>query len=172
MYNICIYGNPLLRKKAIKIPLTAIPSFRSVAAMMFETMYANQGIGLSAQQAGLAEQIVVIDTREQNAEQIVMINPEIIAMGEETVSAEEGCLSFPNIRGDIVRPKEIEVRFYDLDGRLHEEKLTGLLARVAQHEIDHLNGILFIDRMSSAKRLILKKKLTRLKLLEKKEELL
>ncbi len=163
MYSICYYGNPVLRIKASEIPKEAIASFKTVAENMFETMYAYQGIGLAAQQVGLTDSILVVDIHEPEWERVAMINPKITGTGTEEMCMEEGCLSFPDIRADIVRPEKIEVRYYDLNGDCHEKKLDGLIARVLLHEIDHLNGVLFIDRMSPAKRFLIKNKLNKLR---------
>jgi len=160
--EIVYYGNPILRKKGK--PIEQIDDrLRRLARDMIETMSAAEGIGLAAQQIGQALQLCVIDLRGGDWEfdyqlnggsppldlimPLVLVNPEITATPEPVTTATEGCLSFPELQGDIDRPDRIEVRFKDLDG--HNNRLTcdGLLSRCAQHEVDHLNGVLFIDRM-------------------------
>lgn len=163
MYTIRIYGDPVLRVKGMKVPVEKIPELKDIVEEMFRTMYENEGIGLAAQQVGITEQIIVIDTRENGSSPKAIINPEITAYSEEESSFEEGCLSFPDIRADIRRPIAIQLSYYDLQGKPHTEEIDGLLARVLQHEIDHVNGTLFIDRMSPVSRMLLKKKLNKLK---------
>lgn len=171
------YGDPVLRAKGR--PLEQIDDrIRELAQNMIETMHAANGVGLAAQQVGEALQLTVLDvsqvedrpsTMKLNGEEVdpkttmplVLINPEI-SLGEEREIGVEGCLSFPEITGDIERAKSIVARAYTLEGILIEIETTGLLARAIQHEIDHLNGILFVDRMSSASRVALASRLRRL----------
>lgn len=161
--QITIYGNPVLRQKARKISLDTLGRYVDIAEQMFETMRFDNGIGLAAQQVGLTEQIIVIDTHDGPDSRMVVINPEITRYSKHTDTMEEGCLSFPGIRATIVRPETVDVSFYDLQGKLHRVTSSGLMARVFQHEIDHLNGVLFIDRMTPAQRMILRRKLKRLR---------
>jgi len=161
--DIRIYGDPVLRGQGEKIPVEKIPDYKDLINNMFEKMYESNGIGLAAQQVGLNIQLAVIDTREQDCGKIVLINPQITGYSEQYTVFEEGCLSFPDIHGDIERPESIELKYYNSEGKLIVDKFEGLLARVAQHEIDHLNGVLFIDRMSSVHRMLLKKRLSKLK---------
>ena len=171
------YGDPVLRAKGK--PIDKIDNrIRELATNMLETMHAANGVGLAAQQVGEALQLTVLDiskggeqpsTMSLNGEYvdaktsmpIVLINPEI-ALGKETDVAIEGCLSFPDITGDIERAESAVVRAETLDGGKIEIEATGLLARALQHEIDHLNGILFIDRMSSAAKAALSSRLKRM----------
>ena len=156
------YNDPILRKKGA--PVTAFnAALRKLAADMLEAMHAAEGIGLAAQQVGQAVQLCVIDLRPVEAKfgwtydgarpplelfmPLALVNPEVTAVPEPTTSYEEGCLSFPHIRGDVVRPDEITVKFKDATGHAHVLHCDGLLARCVQHEVDHLNGILYIDRM-------------------------
>lgn len=161
--DITIYGNPILRKKAKKIPLDEISSYASIAEEMFELMYESNGIGLAAEQVGLESQILVVDCNETEINQLVVINPKIVFKSKSKTPLEEGCLSFPGITAVILRPETIELEYYDIKGEHHKEFFSGLIAKVLQHEIDHLNGILIVDRMSRAQRLILKRKLNHLK---------
>ena len=156
------YGNPVLRKKGAQIDQIT-PEIKKLIADMFETMEENHGVGLAAQQVGVAKQLTVIDVRAatdrpstleldgQPADPadimpLVLINPEITPVGEP-VTGGEGCLSFPEIFGDISRPGVVDVKALDGKGKPIAFRCGGLLARAAQHETDHLNGILFIDRM-------------------------
>ena len=156
------FGHPKLRQKGARIE-SVTPAIKQLIADMFETMYANKGIGLAAQQIGQALQLTVIDVRVATDRPsslelkgkpsdvadfmpLVLINPEIQRVGDPIPSA-EGCLSFPEIFADILRPEFAEVKALNESGQPLEFRCGGLLARAVQHEVDHLNGILFIDRM-------------------------
>jgi len=159
------YGHPTLRKKGARVE-SVTPAIKELIANMFETMYAARGIGLAAQQVGEALLVTVIDVREASAERpstlelngqpadphklmpLVLINPELKSVGE-MVAGPEGCLSFPEVYADISRPEKVDVVAMNEDGQRIEFRAGGLLARAIQHETDHLNGILFIDRMDS-----------------------
>lgn len=169
------YGDPILRRPTERVEAVD-ERVRTLIADMLETVKAEKGIGLAAPQVGRTESICVIDMPEDydlddegnrlNPDArmpLVLINPEIIQCSKRTDIHEEGCLSFPGIRADIERPIEIVVRFQDEEGRLHERTYRAFLARVIQHEVDHLNGVLFIDRMSTAKRFALAGRLRKLK---------
>jgi peptide deformylase len=121
---------------------------------MFETMYDAPGIGLAAIQVGVPSRVVVMDLskRETEAEPRVFINPELTWSSEEKSVYEEGCLSIPDIHEDVERPARVKVKYLDLDGRPHEEDADGLFATCIQHEVDHLNGVMFIDHISKLKR--------------------
>src|SRR5207249_5316112 len=157
------YGTPILRQKGTRID-GVTPAIKKLIADMLETMYASKGIGLAAQQVGLALQLTVIDVRgvtdrpsslELNGEPtdvhdfmpLILINPEIKPIGQP-VTGPEGCLSFPEIFADITRPDMVDVRALDQEGNPIEFRCGGLLSRAVQHETDHLQGILFIDRMT------------------------
>lgn len=156
------YGNPVLRQKGARIEKIT-PEIKQLIADMFETMHENHGVGLAAQQVGHALQLTVIDVTDatdrpstleldgQPAEvtkimPLVLINPEITPVSEP-VKGNEGCLSFPEIFGEISRPETVDVRAMNEHGKIIQFRCGGLLARAVQHEADHLNGILFIDRM-------------------------
>ena len=127
---------------------------------MFETMYAAPGIGLAAIQLGVAKRVVTMDLSKKEDEQKprVFINPEITWTSDETAKYEEGCLSIPDYYEEVERPAEVKVKYLDLDGKQHEIEADGLLATCLQHEIDHVNGILFIDHLSKLKRdMVIKK---------------
>jgi peptide deformylase len=157
------YGHPALRQKGARIE-SLTPEIKKLIADMFETMHASHGVGLAAQQVGRALQLTVIDVREAKDRPstlelkgkpadvneimpLVLINPEIKPAGEPAVSG-EGCLSFPEIFAEISRPEFVEVKALNEKLKPVEFRCGGLLARAVQHESDHLNGILFIDRMS------------------------
>lgn len=156
------YGDPILKKKG-KPVLTFDEKLANLAKDMVDTMYEAEGIGLAAQQVGLDLQFCVIDLRHAESDfayeydgaappldlimPLALANPKIEAEPEPTTVYEEGCLSFPEIRGNVIRPDRVRVKFQDVAGQPHELACTGLLSRCVQHEIDHLNGVLFIDRM-------------------------
>jgi peptide deformylase len=127
---------------------------RALVADMFDTMYDAPGVGLAAIQVGVPKRVVTIDaTRGDDPKNpIAMINPEIVWFSDETVAHEEGCLSIPEYLDQVIRPDKVKVRFLDLDGKEQEIEADELLARVIQHEVDHINGVLFIDHLSKLKR--------------------
>jgi peptide deformylase len=129
-------------------------SIRKLVDDMFETMYAAPGIGLAAIQVGVAKRVVTMDLskKESDHEPRVFINPEIVWKSGEKASHEEGCLSIPEYYGEVERPKQVKVKYLDLDGKTHEVEADGLFATCLQHEIDHTNGVLFIDHLSKLKR--------------------
>ncbi len=153
------YGHPVLRLKAREIKKIG-DSIRNLAEDMIETMEAAEGIGLAAPQIAEPITLFVINYGliEEDAPPKTYINP-VILKEEGDFNMEEGCLSIPDIREDVVRPENIKIKYQDLDGLEHEEECSGMLARVLQHEVDHLNGVLFIDRISQIKRKLLSKKL-------------
>ena len=143
---------------------------RTLVADMTETMYAARGIGLAAIQVGIDRRVVVIDLQEQESEDSepvraprAYINPEVVSESEELSSYNEGCLSIPEQYADVARPASCRVRWLDEQGASHEEDLTGLLSTCMQHEIDHLNGVLFIDHISRLKRDMVMKKLAKMR---------
>jgi peptide deformylase len=171
------YGNPVLRQKGARIE-SVTEEISQLIDDMFETMRAARGVGLAAQQIGKALQLTVIDVRGitdrpstleldgkpadvESFMPLVLINPEIKPLNEP-VAGPEGCLSFPEIYSDISRPESVEVRALDREGKPFQFRCGGLLARAVQHEADHLNGILFIDRMSKADKEDLKPQLEEL----------
>ncbi|MFP6873310.1 MAG: peptide deformylase [Verrucomicrobiales bacterium] len=169
--DIVIFGDPVLRKKCAVVG-EVTDDIRTLADDMLETMREAHGIGLAAPQVGVAIQLAVMDVshdpecfsylrvdgKDVEMEKImplIFMNPELEHGGEEDVMS-EGCLSFPDIRGDVIRPHEVKVKVDCLDGQSVVIETDGLLARVLQHESDHLNGILFIERMSTATKLSLR----------------
>ncbi len=160
---IYLYDHPVLRQKAE--PITEItPELRKLARDMLETMYAAYGIGLAGNQVGVPRQIIVVDIgKEEGMERpLVLLNPELIATSAETVDMEEGCLSLPELRESVTRPASVQVRYLDLQGQERQLEAEGLLARVLQHEIDHLQGLYFVDRLPAIRRLFLQRKLERI----------
>ena len=157
------FNSPILRKKGAKVT-TFDADLARLAADMIDTMHDAAGIGLAAQQVGHALQLCVVDLRQTESEfqweldgarppleifmPLVIVNPILIVVPEPTTSYEEGCLSFPEIRGDVIRPDKLSVKFQDLKGVPHLLVCDGLFSRCVQHEADHLNGVLFIDRMA------------------------
>lgn len=135
---------------------------------MFETMNYAEGIGLAANQVGASLSLLIVgDIFDDNDKLLhpkkAYINPEILYFSEEEDEFNEGCLSVPELREIVVRPTEIQIRYYDIDGKEHNEMANGLLARVLQHEIDHLNGILFFERISPLRRALIQNKLKKIK---------
>lgn len=158
--DVIVYGHPVLREPARTIERIT-DHHRQFASELTETMYENQGIGLAANQVGSTQRVVVIDTewpdREELNEQpvrqpVVMFNPEILEESAEDEDASEGCLSLPGITGTVWRSRRIRFSYTDLEGRRVERDVAGWLARCVQHELDHLNGVLFIDRMPAEER--------------------
>jgi peptide deformylase len=127
---------------------------KTLVADMFETMYEAPGIGLAAIQVGVPRRVVTMDLakKEEEKEPRVFINPEVLWTSEEKATYEEGCLSIPEFYEDVERPAQVRVKYLDLEGRVQELEASGLLATCLQHEIDHLNGVLFIDHISRLKR--------------------
>ncbi len=127
---------------------------RKLVDDLFETMYEAPGIGLAAIQIGVAKRVVTMDLskKDEQHEPQVFINPEIIWAAAETAKYEEGCLSIPEFYEEVERPAKVKVKYLDIDGKEHEIEATGLLATCLQHEIDHTNGVLFIDHISKLKR--------------------
>ena len=152
-------GDRVLRQPAKRISKVN-DEIRQIIIEMLQTMYSNDGIGLAAPQVGINKQLLVIDVelKDESKSPLVMINPEVKSSGGDLVNGEEGCLSIPEVFLDVVRPDRIEVSYRDEDGRPKSLTAEGLLARVIQHEMDHLNGVLFVDRVKNA--IALNKELT------------
>lgn len=181
-YALSYYGDPILRLAGT--PVTTFNSdLKTLVEGMFETMYAEEGIGLAAQQIGIAQQICVVDVRPpENSDfqfnyryddkvlpldlfmPLALINPKVEISDPKESIYQEGCLSFPNIQGQVSRPSAIRCQFQDTDGATHSIEADGLLARCILHEVDHLNGVLFIDKME---RKDLQKNSTRIKQLKR-----
>jgi peptide deformylase len=159
------YGQPVLRQEAPDIT-PDYPNLKELVANMFETLTAADGVGLAAPQIGLSIRVVVIDLDVLKDEYPVYkdfrkayINPHIIEFGEEEVVMEEGCLSLPGIHENVKRSKKIKVEYVDVDFNKHEEEVDGFLARVMQHEFDHLDGHVFVEHISQLRKQIIRGKL-------------
>jgi peptide deformylase len=157
------YGEPILERRADPITDFDTPELRELIGAMWETMYAAKGVGLAAPQIGSSTRISVIDVSvgEDETKKIVIINPEILS-SEGTQTGEEGCLSIPGFREPVTRANQVMVRAQNERGETIELSGEELLARAFQHEIDHLNGILFINHLSTLKRDIIRRKIKKL----------
>jgi peptide deformylase len=163
MYSIVLYGEQVLEKQAEAVTDFDTPELNKLIEDMFESMYAAKGVGLAAPQIGIAQRIAVIDlsVAEDPQQKIVLINPEIIRK-EEFQTGEEGCLSLPGFREQVTRPKSVTVRAQDVKGEWFEMNGEELLARAFCHEIDHLNGRLYISHVSALKRDLIRRKVRKL----------
>jgi len=143
-------GDRVLRQPAKRVAKVD-DSIREIVTLMLQTMYTEDGIGLAAPQVGINKQILVVDCEleDPNIPPFVLINPKITAYSREVALGQEGCLSIPNVFMDVKRPESIEVSYKDEHGRPQKRLFSGLPARVIQHEMDHLNGVLFVDRVES-----------------------
>jgi peptide deformylase len=163
VYKIVKYGDPILETPAEPITEFDTPELHELVADMFETMYAAKGVGLAAPQVGLSQRLTVIDCSvgEDDSRKLVLINPEIIHLdGSQT--GEEGCLSVPGFREDVTRAERVKVRAQNVRGEVFEASGEDLLARAMQHEIDHLNGILFLQHLSPLKRDLIRRKIKKM----------
>ena len=163
--NILIHPDPRLKK--VCAPVADITDdLRKLADDMLETMYDAPGIGLAAPQIGVLDRLIVVDCVKEEGEAprpLVMFNPEITAASDETSVYEEGCLSIPEQYAEVTRPKAVDVTWMDRDGNLRQETFDDLWATCVQHEIDHLNGKLFIDYLKPLKRQMITRKMQKLK---------
>ena len=161
--DIVYYGDPRLEK--LSEPVNEVtPEIRHFVKDMFETMYFTNGVGLSAPQVGVNQRILVIDCSggSDRDQQVALINPVIVSSSGEQ-KGPEGCLSFPGLFAEVARPNVVKVKGLNLDGKEQEIEGEGLLARALHHEIDHLDGVLFIQRMKKSDREIIVKKMKKLK---------
>jgi peptide deformylase len=157
-----LLGDPVLR--AVAAPVEAVTDeVRALIADMFDTMYAEDGVGLAAPQVGSGQRVIVVDPREEDVVPFALINPRILEVGAEVDRAEEGCLSIPGLKEIVERPATVVVEGMDRSGQTIRVAAQGLLARILQHEVDHLDGILFIDRVSPLKRKLLLSKWQKVK---------
>jgi peptide deformylase len=150
LLSLHLLGSPVLRRRSDEVG-TPDDEVRRLVADMFETMDAARGVGLAANQVGIARRVAVVDA---DGDRFVMIDP-VILESEGKATAEEGCLSIPDIYGDVARPERVVVEATDLDGNRYRRDAIGLKARAIQHEIDHLDGILFLDHLSLIRRQML-----------------
>jgi peptide deformylase len=165
---IIIYGSSVLRKHSTE--LTKEDNVQLISEMLLDTLKKADGIGLAGPQINVLKRVFVIDTTPLIAHDITIekfegtfINPEIISRNDEKIFYSEGCLSIPGIYEEVSRPEKIVVRYQDLSFRTHEEEMDGIKARIFQHEADHLEGILFIDKLSLIRRKLIMGKLNRIK---------
>lgn len=160
---IVIYGDPVLREKAQPVEKVN-REVKDLVSDMVDTLQEAQGLGLAAPQIGESKRVFIIDLSaiDINADLMVFINPEIVETGYEGVEMEEGCLSFPGLYQKVTRPATVKVRATGLDGQQFEMNASGMLARAILHEYDHLEGILYIDRMSALTRTMIKGRLRKL----------
>ncbi|MDH3264323.1 MAG: peptide deformylase [Paracoccaceae bacterium] len=162
---ILIHPDPRLKKVAASVA-EVTPDLRQLADDMLETMYDAPGIGLAAPQLGVSARLIVMDCahkEEETPRPMALFNPEVTWVSEEKNVYEEGCLSIPEQYADIERPAEVKVRWTNPEGKLEEEHFAGLWATCVQHEIDHLNGKLFIDYLTPLKRQLITRKMEKLK---------
>jgi len=164
VYPIVAFGHQVLKRQAQEIDEDEI-DVQQLAEDMFETMYNAQGIGLAAPQIGKSLRMFIADVSPLEDEEIgewkqVFINPEIIKETGDDWTFEEGCLSIPNIREDVIRPEKLKINYFDENWVEHTEEFDGMQARIIQHEYDHIEGILFTDHLSAFKKRLLKSKLT------------
>lgn len=158
-FRLRYYGDPVLRQRAREIT-TVDDLKKKQAERMFEIMYEYEGIGLAANQVGLLERLVVLDVPIEDEQRavLVLINPKILKKtGKDT--GEEGCLSIPDVRADVSRALQLTVQARDLSGQVFEFECDGLLARAVQHEVDHLDGVLFVDKVNVVRRKLLEGRL-------------
>jgi len=162
---ITAYGHPILRKVAKSIDKN-YPNLNGLIADMFETMYATSGVGLAAPQVNLSIRLLVMDAtpyakEDPQAEGFkkVLINPVIIKQEGDEWMFNEGCLSIPDVREDIMRKPKIQIQYYNENWEFFDEEYTSVMARIIQHEYDHLEGILFVDKVSNLRKVLLKRKL-------------
>ena len=159
---ILVVPHPALRAKARPVGAHDADAVRALVPRMFAAMYRAPGIGLAAPQVGLGLRFFVLDLMpDEKPAPLVLVNPEIVAVGEELATREEGCLSLPGQYADVTRPAQVRVRYRDPDGAEHEIAAEGLLAACLQHEIDHLDGILFVDHLSPLKRNMILRRLAK-----------
>ena len=166
IYPIYIYGSGVLRKECVEID-ESYPELPKLIEDMFATMYATDGVGLAAPQIGKDIRLFVVDGTpfaedDETAKDFkkVFINPEIYEVSEEEILLNEGCLSVPGIHEDVYRPETIRINYLDENFEEHDEELTGWPARIVQHEYDHLDGIVFTDRLPNLRKTLLRNKLT------------
>ena len=162
---ILIHPDPRLKKVCAPVPDLS-DDLRKLGDDMLVTMYEAPGIGLAAPQIGVLSRVIVLDCVKEEGETpkpMVMFNPEIVAASDETNTYDEGCLSIPDQYGEVTRPKAVDVRWIDRDGRERSDTFDGLWATCVQHEIDHLNGKLFIDYLGAMRRQMITRKMQKLK---------
>jgi peptide deformylase len=157
--GIRIYGDEVLRSASAEVE-NFDEELEELVGRMVETMMVEEGVGLAAPQVGVSRRIAVVNPDPYNPDTLItLVNPRILSCGSETDCIEEGCLSVPGIRGKIERPVEIEVEYQDTTGKRRCVKVDGLVSRIIQHELDHLDGVLFVDRLSFGRKTLVKGRL-------------
>lgn len=165
VYPIVVYGSPMLRKVSLEIGKD-YPDLKKLISDMFETMQVSDGIGLAAPQIGKSLRLFVLDATPMSEDdpslegfKRAFINPVIVEQAGEPWPYAEGCLSLPNIREEVIRPETVRIQYYDENFDFHDETYDGIIARIIQHEYDHLEGVLFIDKIAPLRRKLIKGKL-------------
>jgi peptide deformylase len=159
---ILLVPDPVLKARAKPVAPEDMERMRALVPRMFATMYQAPGIGLAAPQVGVALRCAVVDLMADNVSKpIALINPEVIARSEELATREEGCLSLPGQYAEVTRPARVTIRHLDLDGVRRQIEAEGLLSACLQHEIDHLDGVLFVDHLSALKRNMILRRLAK-----------
>ena len=159
---VLIAPHPMLKARARPVGAQDAEKLRELLPRMYATMYLAPGIGLAAPQVGVGLRVTVVDLMaDQKRAPITLINPEIVALSDEVATREEGCLSLPGQYADVTRPARVKVRYVDPEGARQEIEADGLLAACLQHEIDHLDGILFVDHLSNLKRNMIMRRLAK-----------
>ena len=146
-----LLGSPVLRERAKPVPAVD-DTVRQFVADLFDTMHAAKGVGLAANQVGVALRVAVVDVGEEAPDPLVLINPIVTPRGDVVETAEEGCLSIPDLFAEVERPLEITLEALDRDGKPYRMEISGYKARAVQHEVDHLDGVLFLDHLTAVKR--------------------
>ncbi len=146
-----LLGSPVLRQRAAPVAVVD-DAVRELVDDLFETMRAAKGVGLAANQVGSARRVAVVDVGDDDPPPLVLINPRVVAMRDERETAEEGCLSIPELYGDVERALTITLEALDREGRPYRTDVSGFKGRAVQHEVDHLDGVLFLDHLSAVKR--------------------
>ncbi len=160
--DILIAPHAMLRQKTRLVQPKDVAELRRLLPRMFAAMYRAPGIGLAAPQVGLGLRLAIVDLMDNEVPKpLTLVNPEVIAASSTLISREEGCLSLPHQYAEVVRPESVRIRYQDLDGAAHELDADGLLATCLQHEIDHLDGVLFVDHISALKRNMLMRRLAK-----------
>jgi peptide deformylase len=161
-----VYGSPILRKVAVDIDRD-YKGLKEFIADMWDTMYKSDGVGLAAPQVGKSIRVIVIDGSPMADDEpsmenfkLTLINAHVIEQSGDDFVYQEGCLSLPGIREDVTRPSKIKIRYYDENWQLHEDEFDGYKARIVQHEYDHLDGFMFVDKISFIRRRLLNSRLT------------
>ncbi len=160
--EIKIYGDEILRGHSAEVE-DFNEELGELIRKMVETMIAEEGVGLAAPQVGVSRRVAVVNADPYDPDTLLaLVNPRILSSSDETDCVEEGCLSVPGVRGKVERPVLIEIEYQDAGGRKHCIKVDGLVSRIIQHEIDHLDGVLFVDRLSFGRKTLVKGKLREL----------